>query len=336
MTHRNFPVLTLSGSPVDIGTQHGSTMSKQIVELANMRKSILIESGIDVETIRAVAEKSWHTICKELPHLGEELSATAYASKISDWELIVAGAFTDISDLLLTDFECCSECTVGITPRCILGTWDSHYGAERGGLILSRRQNEGVSTLSFTTAGWPVQFGINSYGLGFATTNLTPAKSRVGGLPYIAALAKISTMADVKSALVWMKTQNFMSGHSYILVDAKDAVIVETTPEEIYKIAVIDFYCQTNHYCSDIDDNSCFRYLSGSTNRAKISNEARHAFDNQLSFMSWLINNPEVLRRPNETSNILSCAAYHVDVAEMKLGVADISSNPNNMSYYTF
>jgi len=200
-------------------------------------------------------------------------------------------------------------------------------------LVLKRVQDNGLCTVSLTTAGWPVQFGINSLGLGFGTTNLTPTKSNIYGIPYIAALSHISTMENVNDATAWLKKQKFLSGHSYILIDRNGVKLLETTPSKTYEVSVNDCYCQTNHYKSDIDDNSKYKFLRGSLNRVGKVSEAVSSFKSPAVYLNWLVQTPDVLRKPSETSNALSCAAYVIDITKRRFYFTNFESGSMGMEY---
>ena len=325
VAYSEIPILSVMGSPSEMGEQHGLALAKQISELIRIRTALLQKrTGCSLSYLKSITQKAWKNICSSIPLIAEEIEATAFSADVEEWQLIIAGGFSDIIDILHSHIELASECTVGILPKSsqIFGTWDSHYDAINYALVLRRIPENGVSTLSLTTAGWPIQFGVNSKGLAFGVTNLTPVKTNPQGIPYIAAVAKIATLNSIKESKMWLESQAFMSGHSYILMDSRETIILETTAETTSTRRYIEPFVQTNHYTSKIDDNSKYMYLQGSKNRQLELAVDITRFTLPNDFLSWLKIHPNVLRTTNKRSTIASCAIYAIDVIQKCIWVA--------------
>lgn len=334
MNKREIPILTISGSPSSMGEQHGLAMKKQIKELVEIRTNLLLqESGAKISHLKSIAEQAWSIVCTAVPYIAEEVAATAFTSHVSEWELMISGAYSDIADVLHAELECSSECTIGIIPikSRIYGTWDSHFDAVDRALILKRVSNDGVTTIALTTAGWPIQFGVNSNGLAFGITNLTPQTATARGIPYIAVISQIGFMKNVDEAKHWLYLQKFMSGHSYILVDQKNALVIETTSETTASHKLSESFVQANHYASNIDDNSKYKFLKRSIIRKLELQEAIDSITDTDVFLHWLNAHPNVLRIPNSGSNIASCAIYSIDAKEKCIWVASSFDYQGNM-----
>lgn len=176
------PYLLISGTPEEMGRVHGETFSPLIQKLYHDRLGLLLKSrgGISVRSIKRIALYLWGAICRNCEIIAREVEETAKAAGLHPWQVVIAGAFTDILDLLLP--KCHGEhheCTIAINPRSsfIAGTWDSHESAMDSLIILERHPLGAPATLALTTAGWPCQQGVNDAGIGFAITNLTPTAS---------------------------------------------------------------------------------------------------------------------------------------------------------------
>jgi len=272
----NIPYLRVAGSFGKMGRLHGYVFGDKIEALYKERLSMAREqvSGGDIRIIRKVAINLWNAIVKYNQEIAEEVYETSVACKLEPWQLVVAGGISDIMDVLRSG-ACNSmhECTVAINAvnSLIAGTWDSHTTAGEAMIVLERHPNKGPSTLALTTAGWPCQQGVNSDGLGFAITNLTPRRSHSNGLIYIAAIAALSSMRSVKEVLNAFRILSFSSGHSYLIVDTSGAAaIVETTSECVIAREITGTAVKANHYqegVDQIDDNGLYDSLDGSLAR---------------------------------------------------------------------
>lgn len=317
--------LEVRGTPREMGLSHGEELRDQIQELYLQRLNILLaESGLDQGSVLAAAADGWAAVERHCARISQEIAAVGEAANLSPAQLIVAGAYTDLADVLDAAPESASECTVAVSDTgTIFGTWDSHPGASDAMVVLRREPTESPGTIALTTAGWPVQFGINSQGVCFAITNLTPQRASRSGLPYIAAVAEVAGSQSTADATGWLQHQDFMSGHSYVIADGEAAAVVETaaTGSEVRSVQA-GVEVQTNHYLGTLDDNSRYEYGAGSDARRCELLVAADRVGSLHDFAGWLAHSKQVLRPSLGESPAVTCAAFYVDAGSRLLAVA--------------
>lgn len=324
------PFLKVSGSPNEIGQMHGETYRNLISNLFDIRHELLLKSArkSNENQIEEIANSYWKYICSFSEFLAIELRATARASNLQPWNLIVAGGFTDLLDALSTSINSdYHECTVAIDPvkGFIAGTWDSHPEAEESLILLERHPDNGPATLALTTAGWPCQQGINSNGVGFAITNLTPQQASKHGLVYIAANAFLGTAQNTSHILSLLKTESYCSGHSYIILDsAGSGAIMETTHTETNTVHVNKLTTKGNHYSSgplSIDNNMNYPYHDFSILREKELYRNISKITNAQDFSDCLFNSNKV-NRTDKSQVAITCAHFVISVHDKTIWYA--------------
>lgn len=322
----NIPYLKATGTPRQIGKAHGEAYSHLIQNLFNTRYDLLKKYNKSSKNkIIPIANSLWNYICDFDKNIAIEVESTAKASNLQPWQLVVAGGFTDLMDALLigedTDYH---ECTVAIDPvkGFIAGTWDSHPEAEDALILLERHPQNGPATLALTTAGWPCQQGINSNGVAFAITNLTPTHATEHGLVYIAANAALGMANSTSGILDRLKEETYCSGHSYLILDKTGtAAILETTYQQSRILPVKTLTTKANHYYSDaefIDDNSNYAYCNSSIIREnELLNNVR-LLENPDDFPDCLFKSPNV-NRTGESQTVKTCAHFFISVKQKKI-----------------
>jgi predicted choloylglycine hydrolase len=257
--------------------------------------------------------------------------------------MVVAGGYTDLMDILASNNNAnYHECTIAIDPVAgfIAGTWDSHPSAIDSLIVLQRHPTNGLSTLALTTAGWPCQQGVNSSGVGFAITNLTPRVTDKSGLVYIAANAALGSANSLIEIVNRFKNEKFCSGHSYVIVDGNGGgSVLETTSEAVSVMPILSMSIKANHYRGGedaIDDNCNYSYLHCSIERESELAKNISSVTNSNEFVNCLINSPSVNRKDSKGPSV-TCAHFFVSAKEKSLwyskGPAAPSSRQNSMLF---
>lgn len=309
--------IVIEGSPQELGHSHGEILRTRIQYMYDERLDLALSTSPEMgkATIQRVCESLWQYASERYVKLGVELSATAQASNLAPWQLILAGGVTDVIDLATPRPNPLHECTVSIDPRkdFIGGTWDSHPSAIEGLVLLHRKPKSGPHSLALTTAGWPAQQGVNSSGLAFATTNLTPVARSRQGLVYIASLAILARLSCVRDVIAFVEAETFCSGHSYLALDSSgDAAIADTTGAKSEVHPILSQTVKANHYeaTSSIDDNTSYAYLAGSQARqAEMTSVFRYVRD-PSSFRAALAGNDLLNRKQEE--QVATCAHFFI------------------------
>lgn len=326
LINTEIPYFKISGSYEEMGRQHGETFSLLIQNLYNERLNILLDANrrITVNDLKVISEGLWNAIEHFDIRIAKEVLATASACGLSTWQMIIAGGYSDLLDLVNPHNEGkFHECTVAINPNegFIAGTWDSHTSAMDSLIILERHPNNEPATLALTTAGWPCQQGVNSNGIAFAITNLTPRSISKSKLVYIAANAGLCYGKSVKSLTSQFSKLSFCSGHSYIILDKNDGAIIETTGDNVRVMCISELKIMTNHYIEDInsiDDNSNYQYLTFSQQR---SDELGRNILNVMhpNDFSECLAKCKLVNRSNQTEMITTCAHFYISINDLSI-----------------
>lgn len=333
----NVPYLKVSGSFEEMGYVHGKYFANEIHSLFEDRINILVNSikNIELAFLINICELLFKDIEKYDINLFKELNSIAEGAMINPWKLIVSGGYTDCIDIISN----CSnnrfhECTIAINPNkgFILGTWDSHPSAMSSLIILERNPKKEPSTLALTTAGWPCQQGLNSHGVGFAVTNLTPSYAEPSGIIYIAFLSKIAKLRSTSEVSVMFKRTKFCSGHSYIVLDHKgEGKIFDTTASIGREYPVNQLATKANHYFPErncIDDNSNYKYIIGSKLRRQELLELVKIVEAPSDFFNSLAKSKYV-NRMDINKDVSTCAHFVISTNEMKIWYVKGFSEPN-------
>jgi hypothetical protein len=322
MTANEVRIVTIAGSSVEMGHAHGEQCRDQINELYEQRRSLILSQArhISADGLSRIAQGLWKAVQSASDPVALEVAATAEGANLLPEDLVIAGGYTDLLDVVGADpTPHASECTVSIDAErgVIAGTWDSHPSARNGLILLRRQPSTGPPTLALTTAGWPFQYGINGAGLGLAVTNLTPDKGSRKGLVYIAAVAMTTECKDViRVEEVWRGIQ-FASGHAYLALDEQGiGSICESSARGLTIRRVVTSDVQANHYVDEgFESNYAYPYLQGSIDRMAEIGAARSEFAGPQEFSSWLAKSSCVNRRDTSTP-ATTCAVYYIIPAE--------------------
>lgn len=239
-----------------MGAQHGEALRNEIRYLAEERIDLICSGTPEVSQndVAVAAEMIASETARQLPHVFEETSSTAKAAGIEYWKLVVAGGYSDVEDVaarsVAASGPCRSDCT--LLPRrtrdhlLLAGTWDSHATAERSLVLVERRPENAPHTLALSTAGWPMQQGITSAGIGFAIANLV-AKNVRPGVSYIAVLPALAAAVTLDEAVRCATAVTGCSARFYALCDAYGHFVgIETDGGNAWTSRVLDVH--TNHF----------------------------------------------------------------------------------------
>ena len=317
MTDWSPPVLVLTGSYTKMGETHGEACRDAINDLIDDRLELLLgDSGaLTVAELREICCNLLQCVCSSSDNLRDELYGTARGANLEAWRLIVAGAYTDVLDVIRQPSSIqASECTVAMdsTKGCIAGTWDSHASAVNALVVVDRRPTNGPRTLALSTAGWPAQYGVNDSGLGFAITNLTPRTASRHGLVYIAAVARAAESPSTRSFEEFAMRTKFASGHAYLILDQSgDAVVCETSCTGVDMRSVHGLHVQANHYIGALDDNGMYTHIAGSHDRVNEMERGWPVISSPQAFSRWLATT-SCVNRTMADGPAVTCAWFYI------------------------
>lgn len=238
---RSVPVVDLEGNAAEMGGFHGERHAAAIQELSEVRLDLLCRrhGRGSHAVVRSVANRMSAVIRDRAPDVFAESAATAAAAGVAYWKLIVAGAFSDVDDVVsqhprkpgVTPLNECTIASVrlGSGRPAIAGTWDTHASAAESLVLVRRRPTHGVATVALSTVGWPMQQGVTSNGVGFAVANLV-ASTVSDGLPYIAALPELVQARTARDSVRAASNLEHCSARFYAFADAAGVSSVEVVP----------------------------------------------------------------------------------------------------------
>jgi|GEM_PF-6428353 len=326
-------VLEIAGTPRQMGEKHGECMKEEINALARERIEIVLSTvpGADSRLVEDVAREVLHETEKVAPDTFVESEATARSANLPHWELLVAGGFSDILDVVGRRVH-----TKATTPECsiwpirsgngaaqIVGTWDSHASASQSLVVIHRRPLYGPETLALSTAGWPMQQGITSSGLAFAIANMV-ARTESLGTSYICALPEIVKAANATQAAEVARRIPLCSARYFALADANGSFCgVESDGRDSW--CTNEFLSHTNHFILDgaASVEARTEYALASEQRRlsaqRFSNAPTPSFDELFRAISYNDGTDRSILQSGMGREDRTCAAFVLDPLEKTL-----------------
>ena len=260
-------VIELSGSPYEMGTQHGEQLKEQVRGLARERYEIACQFARDrgVETTREdclkLARVHLQLHQEQMPRCYEEWSGIAAGADCPLEDVFFANALTDFQDVLWqvagTEIHGCTS--FAVTPAgsssatALIGqTWDMHASAQDYISLFHRRPLDGPESLTMSTAGCLTLVGINAAGIAVGNNNLQPLDARPG-IIYLALLHSALQQTDWDQSRQAITGAYRASGHNYVMAHESGVCVdIETTAQQHEEYFVEDpWYVHTNHYLAE-------------------------------------------------------------------------------------
>ncbi len=233
-------VVKTSGSPFDMGYQHGLSHREDIIRYAKERVQIVcggLWSGHQLEPGEVIdlAEKCVPDHEAYAPDLMDELRGMSKATGLSLGELIIVGGFTDFVDTVYGEYRKQREpvldrlpiddCTAFLVPDNTADgagffgqTWDMHDTATEFVILLEVDTPDQPKSLVFTTTGCIGQIGMNEHGVCIGINNLMATDGQVGVTwPFVVRKALQQDNAD--DALKCITEAKLAGAHNYLIFD---------------------------------------------------------------------------------------------------------------------
>lgn len=246
--------LMLSGSPEDMGRQHGETFRTKIQELCVNRFDLLASCFANEErgALEVVIANQVDKL-NDCPILKKELEAIAVGAKVSLADLVVLNDFTDLRDFSWKknsgEVEGCSTFCLPNDLGWIYGqSWDMHSSSQE--YLCHITINNKPKIELFSLVGCLGIAGTNGYGLSVFVNNLRCTQVDPGVM-WSAVVRLMLQERDVESAIKVLQSNLPSSGRNYLIVDRNKAVNVETTGETLEVIrqkSPNSVLFHTNHY----------------------------------------------------------------------------------------
>ncbi len=270
-------VLTIAGSPYELGYIHGKTYANEIGELTEERLRLSCDpfwtggQQATLDEVLALGRACLRHHEAFAPELMEEMRGMADATGLGVNELVIMNGFTDFVDIIANPAALghvrtngvlpgeVSDCTAFIvepaasaTGHGYLGqTWDMHSTATPYVLMLDLRPQTSPALMTFTITGCVGMIGMNEHGVAVGINNLLAAEGRPG-VHWVYVVRKMLAQRTVEDALAVLQGAHLSGAHNYLLLgpDAAGALRgynVEHMATRAHVIPVEDVYAHTNH-----------------------------------------------------------------------------------------
>jgi isopenicillin-N N-acyltransferase like protein len=259
-------LLTVTGSPYEMGFTHGRSYRNDIIRYTNERVELVCGgqwSGgpLPRAEVLALAEACLPAHEAYAPDLVDEVRGLAEATGLSRAELLIAGGFTDFVDTVYNQLARpgqrlpLDDCTAVIIPDHLADgagflaqTWDMHDTATEFVILLRIQPADAPNALVFTTVGCLGQIGMNSAGIAVGINNLLGADGQLGVTwPFV--VRKILQQTNIDDALACITEAPLAGAHNYLLFDSTGSgynVEAMSTHQEITPLGD-DCLVHTNH-----------------------------------------------------------------------------------------
>lgn len=229
-------VLKASGSPYDVGFEHGRSYHHDIRCYAEDRIQLVCQGAwsggpMPRAEVLALAEACLPDHAAYAPALYQELQGLAEATNLSLAELLIVGGFTDFVDTVYSAARQkaprlpIDDCTAFIVPDGAANgagffgqTWDMHDSATEFVILLDVQPDDAPRSLVFTTTGCLGQIGMNEHGICVGINNLLGADGQIGVTwPFV--VRKVLQQTNLDDALACITEAKLAGAHNYLLFD---------------------------------------------------------------------------------------------------------------------
>ena len=270
--------LQVSGTPYEIGYQHGQAFAPEIIALTEERMQLSRDpfwtGGRSVTHADVVAAGeaclAYHRAFS--PSLMEEIQGLADATGLGVNELVIMNGFTDFVDVMANpavfpmqpgypavgdgDGGGCTAFVVDASAtqdgRAYVGqTWDMHTTATPHVMMLSVQPADGPALMTFTITGCVGMIGMNEHRVAVGINNVLGKHGRPGvHWPFV--IRRMLAESTVDGARTVLANAHLSGAHNYVLMgpDADGALVgynIEATATQQRADRVAAISVHTNH-----------------------------------------------------------------------------------------
>jgi isopenicillin-N N-acyltransferase-like protein len=276
--------LTVSGTPYEMGYQHGLAYAKEIAELTEERVHLATvpfwnggQVGVTRAEVLALGRRCLAIHEQWCPELVEEMRGMAAATGLGVNELVIMNGFTDFVDLVANP-AALAELRNGAAPaeqsgddgliggctsfvvrepatrdgRNYLGqTWDMHSSATPYVMLLDVQPADGPALLTFTITGCVGMIGMNEHGICVGINNLLAANGRAG-VHWVYVVRRMLAQRTVEEALAQLTGAPLSGAHNFTLLGpgaqgGYQGYNIEHMATHFHVTPVDDVLAHTNH-----------------------------------------------------------------------------------------
>jgi len=266
MAYAPFPLIDISGSPIERGRQHGKAVPDRIRRGIRMYSESLLKSGVDWRELERKAEAMVPVIEAFDAAYVEEMRGIAEGSGEPFAGIVLMNARTEMvvaARKQQVEKHFPDGCTAALAlPEASADgvllhgqNWDWRAECAENAVVLRIRRDDGPDILTFTEAGGLARSGLNSAGIGLTANALECDRDYLRGtgvpLPFIRRKVLESTfLAHAVRAI--FATHRLGSNHMAISHCGGEAFGFECAPDETFWLAPDrGLYVHANHWISE-------------------------------------------------------------------------------------
>lgn len=211
ITTNKFPIITLKGSPRELGYEHGSRCKDLIHRNIDLYSNLF---NIQEKTLFRLADHYKNKISQFNKKYCMEIEAIAEGAEVDPRWIYALNARTEIINRLM------DECTsVYFRNSAILGqNWDWVQESEELAIILRIEKPDGQKILTLTEPGIISKIGFNNQGLGVCLNYLHIEKES-NGVPVHILLRRILECRTIEEAVSVTDLENIGTASNILIAD---------------------------------------------------------------------------------------------------------------------
>lgn len=251
-----FPFVRFTGTPAEIGYQHGSLLADRVRHCWEFYRSIIRATEEEIERLAASFAKDIRAFS---PPYAEEIEAIAEGAGMPGWQIYALNSRTELIRKLNQKIASApKECTsLSFEQRSIIGeTWDWAENLEHLTVVMEIVPESGPGILQITEPGIIGKIGLNSAGVGVCL-NILRCQKPLGGVPVHVLLRAVLESESVDDALLRLESASRKTMSHLLIADSSGkSASVELAGEElgIYRPG-LPVLVHTNHYLGLPIDN---------------------------------------------------------------------------------
>jgi len=247
-------VLELSGSPNNIGYEHGVKCRESINRLVDWFYN-RFQGKITVEQALRHSSKFIPYIDDYSPTIAEEMRGIAEGSMRRYEEIVMISLHEE-----LQGFTSAGCTTVAATGEATIGgetyvgqNWDSSLECYEEGafpVLLDVKRDSGPNYLAYSYPGMPAAAGLNSRGIGLSWNSVPRLELTVGVPTYtiIAEILRQETIGEALGAIIRAKRAGCFN---FVIGDEDEIYNVEASPSDLDLYYSDTYIGHANHYVSE-------------------------------------------------------------------------------------
>lgn len=222
----------LSGSPYEIGFQHGQVAEKLIRRCIEVYSKLYAEEkNVTWALARERAEKYEIAIKTKYPEIWEELNGIAKGSNLDFLDILALNVRSEITLIDIAD-GCTSIAQRNrTTGEIFVGqNWDWIPEIDQATLFLEIHQEGKPKIIILAEAGIIGKYGFNSEGVAVMLNAIPSTKVDPSGLPVHFALRKALEQNSVDDSLKYLQQNPVASAANFLMADPGKYLTVEVSP----------------------------------------------------------------------------------------------------------